>query len=129
MSLNCHNDRIKFVFVLFYSHLLRLGVDLGDIEQLLHVYPLLNRSYLNTGDNKLTLSKNWSKIPLAVARITVVEHLEVFAPDMEMFKRFEDVFSKDSTVFLMNKGFYGCEATVSDNSLHNGRIKRMFSID
>lgn len=103
--------------------MLRLGIDLGSVDQLLHVYPLINREYLNTGDGKLTLSKNWSKIPLAVARITVVENLKVFARDLEKFKSFEDVFTKDSTVFLMNKSYYGCEATICDSRFNTGRIR------
>lgn len=107
----------------FCSHLLRLGVDLGSVDQLLHVYPLVNREYMNTGDGKLTLSKNWSRIPLAVARITVVENLTVFARDLENFKCVEDVFTQDATVFLMNKGYYGCEATISDSRFYTGRIK------
>lgn len=111
------------IAVQFCSHLLRLGVDLGAVDRLLHVYPLLNREYLNTGDDKLTLSKNWSKIPLAVARISVVENLTVFARDLENFKRFEDVFTQGSTVFLMNKGYYGCEATISESKFYSGRIK------
>lgn len=98
---------------------------MGSIEQLLHVYPLLNREYLNTGDGRLTLSKNWSKIPLAVARRTVVENLTVFARDLEDFKQFEDVFTQGTTLFLMNKGYYGCEATISDSKFYNGRVKRM----
>lgn len=107
--------------------MLRLGVDLGFVEQLLHVYPLTNREYMNTGDGRLTLSKNWSKIPLAVARITVVENLTVFARDLENFKSFEDVFTQDSTVFLMNKGYYGCEATIPDSRFYSGRIRCMLS--
>lgn len=108
-------------------HLTRLGVDLGEIDQLLHVYPLLNREYLNTGDGRLTLSKNWSKNPLPVAPIAVVQNLVVFARDMESFKKVEDVFTLGSTVFLMNKGYYGCEATISDSKFYNGRIKCMYS--
>lgn len=98
-------------------------MDLGDVDQLLHVYPLVNREYVNTGDGQLTLSKNWSKIPLAVARTTVVENLTVFASDMENVKRVEDVFTQGSTVFLMNKGYYGCEATISESKFYSGRIK------
>ncbi|XP_031621171.1 5'-3' exoribonuclease 1 [Contarinia nasturtii] len=104
-------------------HLTRLGVDLGETDQLLHVYPLLNREYLNTGDGKLTLSKNWSKIPLAIAPISVVQNVVVFAKDLENFKRVEDVFTKNSTVFLMNKGYYGCQSTILDEHFYNGRIK------
>lgn len=106
-----------------FSHLLRLGVDLGQIDQLLHVYPLLNREYLNAGDGRLTLSKNWSRIALAVAPKTTIRDLVVFAKDMENFKQVEDVFTQGSTVFLLNKSYYGCEATISESKFYNGRIK------
>lgn len=101
----------------------RLGVDLGEIDQLLHVYPLLNREYIHAGEGKLTLSKNWSKNPLAIAPITVVQNLVVYSKDLETYKRVEDVFTKNSTVFLMNKGFYGCQSTILDDRFYNGRIK------
>lgn len=110
-------------------HMTRLGVDLGEVNQLLHVYPLLNREYLNTGDGRLTLSKTWSKIALPIAPITVVQNLVVFAKDLESFKKVEDVFTEGSTVFLMNKGYYGCEAVISDSKFYNGRIKCTYSAD
>lgn len=111
-------------------HLSRLGVDLGEVNKLLHVYPLLNREYINTGDGRLTLSKTWSKIALPVAPITVVSSiLVVFAKDLDNFKRVEDVYTMGSIVFLMNKGYYGCEATISDSKLYNGRIKCMYFIE
>lgn len=106
-------------------HMSRLGIDLHEVDQLLHVYPLLNREYLNTGDGRLTLSKTWSKIALPVAPITVVQNVVVYAKDMESFKKIEDVFTMGSTIFLMNKGYYGCEATISDTNFYNGRIKCM----
>lgn len=123
-KINLKTKTTQFLYQ-FSSHLLRLGVDLGEVNQLLHVYPLLNREYLNTGDGQLTLSKIWSKNPLAVARIGVIEHLNVFEKDMENVKRLEDVFTKGSIIFLMNKGYYGCEATISDSKFYNGRVKCM----
>lgn len=111
-------------------HLSRLGIDLGEVNKLLHVYPLLNREYINTGDGRLTLSKTWSKIALPVAPITVVTSiLVVFAKDLDNFKRVEDVYTMGSIVFLMNKGYYGCEATISDSKFYNGRIKCMYFIE
>lgn len=100
---------------------------MGEIDQLLHVYPLLNREYLNTGDGKLTLSKNWSNIALAVAPIATIKDLVVYAKDMENFKRVEDVFTLGANVFLMNKGHYGCEASITDSQFVSGRVKCKFS--
>lgn len=100
-----------------------MGIDLGEIKQLLHVVPLLNREYINTNDNKLTLQKQWSKIPLAVAPITVVQNIIVHHRSMEQFKTIESVFIKDSTVFMMNNVYYGSQGTVIDPVVRNGRLK------
>lgn len=99
---------------------------MGEIDQLLHVYPLVNREYMNTNDGKLTLSKNWSKIALAVAPISVVRNIKIYEKELQRFKKIEDVFIKDSIVFLMTKDYYGCEATITDSVIRNGRIKRKF---
>lgn len=105
--------------------MLRLGINLGEISQLLHVYPLLNREYVVSNDTKFTLKKNWSKIPLAVAPISTIQRLKVFEKNEQEFKRIEEIFTKNSTVFMLNKGYYGCQATVSDSMTRNGRIKCM----
>lgn len=104
-------------------HMNRLGLDLGEITQLLHVYPLKNREYVCTNDGRMTANKNWSKDPLAVAPITAVRNLRVFERDVQLFKSVQDVFAHDSTIFMMNKGYYGCQATVSSHTIQNGRIK------
>lgn len=96
---------------------------MGDISQLLHVYPLVNREYLNTNDGKLTLTKNWSKSPLAVAPISIVRNIKIYERDVQQYKPIEEVFTKDSVVFLMTKDYYGCKATISDSNIRNGRIK------
>lgn len=118
----------EFEFYVNFSHLLRLGIDLGDIKQLLHVYPLQNREYVNTNDGKLTLRKNWSKIPLAIAPISVVRNIKIYQKELERFKPIESVFTKGSVVFLMTKDYYGCEATISDSNIRSGRIKSKFKV-
>lgn len=109
--------------MIFFSNLLRLGIDLGEVTQLLHVVPLLNREYLNTGDGRLTLNKNWSKIPTAVAPITALYEIRVHEKALQQFKSVEEVFTKDSVVFMMNKGFYGCKATILESNNKPARFR------
>lgn len=99
---------------------------MGEINQLLHVLPLKNREYVCTSDGKMTSNKNWSPNVLAVAPITVVDNLIVFEGEQQRFKQIQEVFSQNSTVFMLNKGYYGCQATVTSNTVQNGRIKRMY---
>lgn len=106
---------------------MRLGIDLGEIPQLLHVYPLKNREYVCTQDGKMTANKNWATNPLTIAPITIVQNLTVFEKDMEQFKQIQDVYVKDSTIFMLNKGYYGCQATVTSTTVQNGRIKCMWN--
>lgn len=87
---------------------------------------MVNREYMNTNDGKLTLSKNWSKIPLAVAPISLVRNVKIYEKELQRFKKIEDVFTMDSIVFLMTKDYYGCEATITDSVIRNGRIKSEF---
>lgn len=105
----------------------RLGIDLGEIDQILHVVPLKNREYVCTTDGKMTSNKNWSPNDMAVAPITVLQNLTVFEGERQRFKPIQDVFSQNSTVFMLNKGYYGCQATVTSNTVQSGRIKRMYT--
>lgn len=100
-----------------------MGIDLKEITQLFHVYPLLNREYAHTADGKFTLAKNWSKIPLAVAPITIVENIAVHQSALVEQRTFESVFTRNSTVFMMNNVYYGSQGTVIDPTIRSGRLK------
>lgn len=107
----------------FHSHLIRMGIELGEITHLFHVYPLLNREYVHSSDGKLTLEKNWSKISLAVAPLTIVENINVHKRSLAEYQPIENVFTKESTVFMMNNVYYGSQGTIIDPVVHNGRLK------
>lgn len=112
----------------FFSHMMRLGIDLGEINQLLHVLPLKSREYVCTSDGKMTSNKNWSPNELAVAPCTVLQDLIVFEGERQRFKPIQEVFPQNSTVFMLNKGYYGCQATVTSSTVQSGRIKRMYTM-
>lgn len=100
-----------------------MGIDLGEITQLFHVYPLLNREYVHTTEGTFTLAKNWSKISLAVAPKTIVENIRVHRRALAEQRSIETVFTRNSTVFMMNNVYYGSQGTVIDPTVRNGRLK------
>lgn len=100
-----------------------MGIDLGDITQLIHVVTLVNREYLHTNDGKLTLSKNWSSSSLVVAPKTIVKNLKVYQKDLQRFRSIESVFIQNSNVFMMNGSYYGSQGIVVDPKLAHGRLK------
>lgn len=104
-----------------------MGIDLEEVSQLVHVVTLTNREYITTNDGKLTLTKNWSQFPLACPLKTVIKDIGVHLPFMEEFKNIEDVFTQDSTVFMLNNIYYGCQGTIIDPVLRSGRLKSKFS--
>lgn len=110
-------------FCFIFSHLIRMGIDLGEITKLFHVYPLLSREYAHTTDGKFTLAKNWSKISLAVAPITVIENITVHKRALTEHRTFESVFTRNSIVFMMNNVYYGSQGTVIDPTVRSGRLK------
>lgn len=112
-----------------FSHATRMGIDLGEITQLFHVYPLLNREYVHTTDGKYTLAKNWSKVSLAVAPKTIVENICVHKRALPEHQTFENVFTRNSTVFMMNSVYYGSQGSVIDPTIRNGRLTSKQSCD
>lgn len=106
-----------------FSHLIRMGIDLGETIQLFHVYPLLNREYVHTSDGTFTLDKNWSKVSLAVPPKTIVENITVHRRALAERQTIESVFTRNSSVFMMNNVYYGSQGTVIDPTVRNGRLK------
>lgn len=102
-----------------------MGIDLGEVKQLIQVVPLLNKEYIisSQGLGKMFLTKKWSQIPLACAPHAIVQDLGIQAPEMDDCKDIEKVFTQDSTVFMLNNTYYGSQGVVLEPTLKNGRLK------
>lgn len=102
-----------------------MGIDLGEITQLFHVHPLLNREYVSVTETegKFTLAKKWSKVSLAVAPQTIVENIKVHKRALAEYRSFEEVFTRNSTVFMMNNVYYGSQGTIVDPTIRSARLK------
>lgn len=118
----CGNQLIKLIY--FCSHTSRMGIDLGDVTQLVHVTPLKNLEYsLNIqGPGKLFLMKKWSPVEIACAPHAIVKELGVQYEKQDACKKIEDVYAQDSVVFML-KTFYGSQGRVLEPLLPNGRLK------
>lgn len=104
---------------------MRMGIDLGEVTQLVHVLPLKNKEYIVNNQSKLFLQKNWSPIEIVVAPHAIVQNLDVQCPESDRVKSVEEVFKLDSVVFMINSTYYGSQGTVVEPLLKNGRLKGM----
>lgn len=109
----------------FCSHSSRMGIDLGDVTQLIHVTPLKHLEYsLNTsGPGKMILMKKWSPVEFVCAPHAIVQNLGVQYEKQDEFKKVEDVFTQDSVVFMLNNMYYGSQGKILEPLLPNGRLK------
>lgn len=104
---------------------MRMGIDLGEITQLVHVLPLKNKEYCLTGEGngKLFLTKNWSQMEIVFPPHAIVKDLGVQCPESDQCKSVEEVYKKDSVVFMMNNTYYGSQGTILEPLMKNGRLK------
>lgn len=106
-----------------------MGIDLGEVNQLVHVLPLKNKEYIvdSQGQNQIFLQKNWSQIEIVVAPHAIVQNLDVQCPEADRVKSVEEVFKVNSVVFMINNTYYGSQGTVVEPILKHGRLKGMSS--
>lgn len=102
-----------------------MGIDFGDITFLLHVQPVINRVYLFGSQGKMTLTKVYDDIAVPYPVQGAVRGIVVHQGNCAQYKNVEDIFTANSTVFMIDTVYYGCRGTVIDPSLvmSCGRIK------
>lgn len=102
-----------------------MGIDLGDVTQLIHVTPLKHLEYsLDAhGPGKMFLMKKWSPVEFVCAPHAIVQNLGVQYEKQDVFKKVEDIFSQDSVVFMLNNMYYGSQGKILEPLLPNGRLK------
>lgn len=105
----------------------RMGIDFENITYILHVCPVVNREYVFSAQGKMTLEKKYDTMEIPYPIQAAVKGIVVQQGNCAQFKNVEDVFVKNSTVFMISTVYYGCQGIVLDPSLvHScGRIKGM----
>lgn len=97
----------------FSSYKGRLGVDLGEIEVLIHACPMMGRQYVYTAQGKMTLEKQWNDNAMAFAYQVIVYDISVHNPDFVQFTSITDVFKPKSICFMLGHPHYGATGEVN----------------
>lgn len=107
-----------------------MGINLGEVEQLVHVTPMLSREYVvnSQGGAKMFLMKKWSATEVVCAPHAIVRNLGVQYEELDPYKTVEQVYANGSIIFMMNEMYYGSQGVVVEPLLSNGRLKSKSSI-
>lgn len=102
-----------------------MAIDVGPIQILAHVNHCINHNYIPTSSGTMILNKIWSSISLAYPIQLTVSDINVYSAKMKKIVKADDIFTKDSVIFMISTMYYGCQGTVLDPSLLqvNGRIQ------
>lgn len=90
-----------------HSHKSRLGIELGDVEVIVHACPIMGRQYVYGAQGKMTLEKQWNENPIAVPYQVVVDDLTVHNQDFIQFTSITDVYKPKSVCFMLGHPHYG----------------------
>lgn len=94
------------------SYKTRLGIDVGDIEILIHAAPIMGRQYVYSAQGKMTLEKQWSDVPQAYAYQVVLKDIAIHNQDFLQFTSITDVFKPKSVCFMLGHPHYGAMGEV-----------------
>lgn len=100
-----------------FSHLKRMGIQLGPIRTLIHVHLVKAREYAMASNGKLVLKTEWDNVKFVYPYQTIVRNLSIYNKDYSMYKTVDEVYKKDTKVFLLSTKYYGCMGRVLDTSM------------
>lgn len=97
----------------FYSsHKVRLGIDVGDADILVHVKGFAGQKYVFTSTGSIAVEKQWNEVESVYPLEAVVTHLDVSVNDMLTFKNIQELFPLGSKVFMLGNPHYGAMGEV-----------------
>ena len=97
---------------MFYSYYTRLGIDVGEIDILVHAAPMVGRQYVYSTQGKMTLEKQWNDNPMAFAYQAVLKDIAVHDPNFIQFTSITDVFKPKTVCFMLGHPHYGAMGEV-----------------
>lgn len=107
----------------------RWGVEIGETPILIRASALTGRKYVFGSKGKITLEKEWSKVPQQFALQTVRRDILFHDPTFTQYRTLPEVFPKGSTCFMIGHPNYGCQGTVLQVAPeHNGRVQLKFRV-
>lgn len=108
-----------------------MGINLGAIRLLVHVHLVKAREYVLAHNGKLVLRTDWDNVKFVYPHQTIVPNLRVYNEHCALYKSVDEVYSRDTKVFLLSTKYYGCMGRVLDTSMlaETKRIQSEYSVD
>lgn len=102
----------------------RYGIDVGDINLIVHCKTITGRKYICGSKGRITLEKQWAQHSIPICLQSVVKDLKEECPDVEQYRTLEELFPVGKTCFVIGHPHYGCQGEVVDPKPSNrpGRI-------
>ncbi|XP_041125946.1 5'-3' exoribonuclease 1-like isoform X1 [Polyodon spathula] len=112
----------------FYNR--RKGIVINETAVLLFAQLLTGRKYVLNEKGEVHLEKQWSKQIIPFVYQAVVQDIVSFDSSFSHFKTIDELFSPETTVFMLGNPYYGCmgETQVSTDVVREGRIRVVFTI-
>ncbi|MGH0119839.1 UNVERIFIED_CONTAM: hypothetical protein FKN15_043272 [Acipenser sinensis] len=112
----------------FYNR--RKGIVINETAVLLFAQLLTGRKYVLNQNGEVHLEKQWSKQIIPFVYQAVVKDIVSFDSSFSHFKTIDELFSPETTVFMLGNPYYGCmgETQVSSDVIGEGRIRVIFTI-
>lgn len=94
-----------------------MGIQLGPVRILVHVYLVKSREYALGNNGKLVLKTDWDNVKIVYPYQTIVKNLSIHNEQFSMYKSVDEVYKTDTKVFLLSTKYYGCMGKVLDTSM------------
>ncbi|EAA09254.6 AGAP004430-PA [Anopheles gambiae str. PEST] len=105
----------------------RLAINVGTIKQLVHVRIAVGTEYV-LKDNGFVLKKLWNTIDTAYPAQTIIQDLQDIMAKQKPYIEMEEMFPRESVVFLRATEFYGSMGNVVDVSGSTKRVQARFLV-
>ena len=105
----------------------RWGVIVGNTKIVVEACLMTGRKYICGQKGKITLEKQWSKIPQPFALQTTRKDILVHDQSFTQYRTLPELFPIGSACFMLGNTQYGCQGTVAQIAPeHKGRIQLLF---
>lgn len=100
------------IFYNFLSYYQRLGIEVGEVEILVHVKLMTGRKYLFSPNGRINLEKQWSSMPASYPLQTILTDINVYEKEYVMYRDVNCVFPKGSLCYMLGQPCYGMSGEV-----------------
>ncbi|XP_053379748.1 5'-3' exoribonuclease 1-like isoform X2 [Mercenaria mercenaria] len=106
----------------------RLGIVIGETQILLRALPMTGRKYIFSSQGRVTMDKQFGKLPVSFAKQATVKDIAVHDPEFCQFKTLKEYLPEGNPVFMLGWPHYACQGEVIETDMESGRIRINLSI-